>query len=172
MKSCIFCLCCCLNLNNCSYCYRWGIISIKYFNSSFSVLPCNHTLFLDISSKQLLVVLTGSECPVTIRITCKFSSLYCIVKTPWKNYGTWSSSWWTSFTWLSGYSNLLNWMLKVPCVSLFTSDLHHLFLQTDTKKISAVSIFFETMPYRLNETTGYIDYDQVLYVLLIMCSFV
>ncbi|KAJ1421341.1 Tetratricopeptide-like helical domain superfamily [Sesbania bispinosa] len=33
--------------------------------------------------------------------------------------------------------------------------------QTDTKKISAVSIFFETMPYRLDETTGYIDYDQL-----------
>ncbi|CAI0405362.1 unnamed protein product [Linum tenue] len=32
--------------------------------------------------------------------------------------------------------------------------------QTDTKKISAVSIFFETMPYRLNESTGYIDYEQ------------
>lgn len=35
------------------------------------------------------------------------------------------------------------------------------FVQTDTKKISAVSIFFETMPYRLNESTGYIDYEQV-----------
>ena len=34
-------------------------------------------------------------------------------------------------------------------------------MQTDTKKISAVSIFFETMPYRLDESTGYIDYDQV-----------
>ncbi|KAJ9166437.1 hypothetical protein P3X46_021193 [Hevea brasiliensis] len=33
--------------------------------------------------------------------------------------------------------------------------------QTDTKKISAVSIFFETMPYRLNESTGYIDYEQL-----------
>ncbi|KAE8725663.1 hypothetical protein F3Y22_tig00008262pilonHSYRG00022 [Hibiscus syriacus] len=32
---------------------------------------------------------------------------------------------------------------------------------TDTKKISAVSIFFETMPNRLNESTGYIDYDQL-----------
>ncbi|KAL4566629.1 hypothetical protein LXL04_030749 [Taraxacum kok-saghyz] len=32
---------------------------------------------------------------------------------------------------------------------------------TDTKKISVVSIFFETMPYRLDETTGYIDYDQM-----------
>ena len=33
--------------------------------------------------------------------------------------------------------------------------------QTDTKKISAVSIFFETFPYRLNETTGVIDYDNM-----------
>jgi len=33
--------------------------------------------------------------------------------------------------------------------------------QTDTKKISAVSIFFETMPYRLNEETGTIDYDTL-----------
>ncbi|GMH14688.1 hypothetical protein Nepgr_016529 [Nepenthes gracilis] len=33
--------------------------------------------------------------------------------------------------------------------------------QTNTKKISAVSIFFETMPYRLDESTGYIDYDQL-----------
>ncbi|KAA0850073.1 hypothetical protein EYC93_28155, partial [Enterobacter hormaechei] len=32
--------------------------------------------------------------------------------------------------------------------------------QTDNKKISAVSIFFETMPYRLDESTGLIDYDQ------------
>lgn len=33
--------------------------------------------------------------------------------------------------------------------------------QTDTKKISAVSIFFETFPYRLNEKTGLIDYDRM-----------
>ncbi|XP_023001924.1 serine hydroxymethyltransferase 2, mitochondrial-like isoform X4 [Cucurbita maxima] len=31
--------------------------------------------------------------------------------------------------------------------------------QTATKKISLVSVFFETMPYRLDESTGYIDYD-------------
>lgn len=33
--------------------------------------------------------------------------------------------------------------------------------QTDTKKISAVSVFFETLPYRLNEATGVIDYDRL-----------
>ena len=33
--------------------------------------------------------------------------------------------------------------------------------QTETKKISMVSVYFETMPYRLNEATGYIDYDAL-----------
>lgn len=33
--------------------------------------------------------------------------------------------------------------------------------QTPTKKISKVSLFFETMPYRLNESTGLIDYDTM-----------
>lgn len=33
--------------------------------------------------------------------------------------------------------------------------------QTDTKKISAVSIYFETFPYRLDESTGLIDYDTL-----------
>lgn len=33
--------------------------------------------------------------------------------------------------------------------------------QTDTKKISAVSVFFETFPYRLNESTGLIDYEKM-----------
>merc|ERR1712176_1471949 len=33
--------------------------------------------------------------------------------------------------------------------------------QTYKKKISAVSIYFETMPYRLDESTGLIDYDTL-----------
>ena len=33
--------------------------------------------------------------------------------------------------------------------------------QTPTKKISAVSKYFESMPYRLNEATGVIDYDAM-----------
>ena len=33
--------------------------------------------------------------------------------------------------------------------------------QTDTKKISAVSVIYETFPYRLNEDTGIIDYDKM-----------
>jgi len=33
--------------------------------------------------------------------------------------------------------------------------------QTPTKKVSMVSVYFETMPYRLDESTGYIDYDAL-----------
>lgn len=33
--------------------------------------------------------------------------------------------------------------------------------QTPTKKISAISKYFETLPYRLNESTGLIDYDKL-----------
>lgn len=33
--------------------------------------------------------------------------------------------------------------------------------QTDKKKISVTSLFFESMPYRINPKTGLIDYDQL-----------
>ncbi|KAJ3124171.1 glycine hydroxymethyltransferase shm1 [Nowakowskiella sp. JEL0407] len=33
--------------------------------------------------------------------------------------------------------------------------------QTDTKKISAISSYFETMPYRVNESTGIVDFEQL-----------
>ena len=33
--------------------------------------------------------------------------------------------------------------------------------QTPTKKVSAVSAYWEVLPYRLNEETGTIDYDQM-----------
>ncbi|XP_068943962.1 serine hydroxymethyltransferase, cytosolic isoform X2 [Petaurus breviceps papuanus] len=32
---------------------------------------------------------------------------------------------------------------------------------TDKKKVSATSIFFESMPYKVNPNTGYIDYDRL-----------
>ena len=33
--------------------------------------------------------------------------------------------------------------------------------QTPTKKISMISKYFETLPYRLDESTGLIDYDKL-----------
>jgi glycine hydroxymethyltransferase len=40
------------------------------------------------------------------------------------------------------------------------SSLSHGY-QTDTKKISAISAYYEQMPYRCNETTGLVDYDAL-----------
>lgn len=58
---------------------------------------------------------------------------------------------------LNIFFSVLHFLTRKPAVIIPLITM----LQTDTKKISAVSIFFETMPYRLDESTGYIDYDQV-----------
>lgn len=43
---------------------------------------------------------------------------------------------------------------------LFLCSLSHGY-QIPNKKISNVSAYFETLPYRLNEATGRIDYDAL-----------
>lgn len=47
-------------------------------------------------------------------------------------------------------------MIMINCII----SLSHGY-QTETRKISAVSAYFETLPYRLNEKTGIIDYDAL-----------
>jgi glycine hydroxymethyltransferase len=42
--------------------------------------------------------------------------------------------------------------------------------QTDAKKISAVSIFFETFPYRLNEATGELPLHIYIYIYIYICK--
>lgn len=49
------------------------------------------------------------------------------------------------------------------CVGLDLPDGGHLThgFMTANKKISATSIFFESMPYKVNPVTGLIDYDKL-----------
>ncbi len=59
------------------------------------------------------------------------------------------------------YSALLNPHDRIMSLDLpHGGHLSHGY-QTPTKKISAVSKFFETVPYRLDEKTGLINYDQL-----------
>lgn len=62
---------------------------------------------------------------------------------------------------MQAYSAVLNPHDRIMSLDLpHGGHLSHGY-QTDTKKISAVSVFYETFPYRLNEKTGVIDYDQM-----------
>ncbi|KAF7549002.1 hypothetical protein G7Z17_g6687 [Cylindrodendrum hubeiense] len=79
-----------------------------------------------------------------------------------------SKSWGVNVQALSGapanlyvYSALLNTHDRLMGLDLpHGGHLSHGY-QTPTKKISAISKYFETVPYRLDESTGYIDYDKL-----------
>ncbi|EEH22445.1 hypothetical protein PABG_04656 [Paracoccidioides brasiliensis Pb03] len=62
---------------------------------------------------------------------------------------------------LYAYSALLNTHDRIMGLDLpHGGHLSHGY-QTPTKKISAVSKYFETLPYQLDESTGLIDYDKL-----------
>ena len=102
-----------------------------------------------------------SERAVFIWLACKFSSLHCTIKTSWKNYGTWSSSWWTSFSWLSG---AYDFHLEFP--ARYTSAFHLLsgclfWLISHGKKILAwknnyVSFCFQSKLNSCTESSNWI----------------
>lgn len=59
------------------------------------------------------------------------------------------------------YTGLMNPYDRIMSLDLpHGGHLSHGF-QTGGKKISAVSKYFEVFPYRLNESTGIIDYDAL-----------
>ena len=58
---------------------------------------------------------------------------------------------------------ILTTSITVLPIGLDLPDGGHLThgFMTATKKISATSMFFESMPYKVNPETGWIDYDQL-----------
>ncbi|KAI9676487.1 MAG: glycine hydroxymethyltransferase shm1 [Caeruleum heppii] len=83
-----------------------------------------------------------------------------------KTFGLKEEEWGVNVQALSGspanlyvYSALLNTHDRLMGLDLpHGGHLSHGY-QTPTKKISAISKYFETLPYRLDESTGLIDYD-------------
>ncbi|KAF2268611.1 SHMT-domain-containing protein [Lojkania enalia] len=85
-----------------------------------------------------------------------------------QTFGLSDSEWGVNVQPLSGspanlyaYSAVLNTHDRILSLDLpHGGHLSHGY-QTPTKKISAVSKYFETLPYRLNEKTGLIDYEKM-----------